>query len=476
MTRLNKKATDHRIDATAPRLAGGAGMLAARQDPEALLRRTVLACLLWEKLAYEDGSDTVRAIRELIPQVAPEVVAQIALEARQKQKLRHVPLLIAREMARLPQHKLHVGDLLPQIITRADMLTDFLALYWKDGRQPLSKQVKRGLAAAFVNFDEYQLAKYDRDGVAVKLRDVLFLSHAKPKDDAQRDLWSRLVAGKLATPDTWEVALSRGQDKREAWTRLIETRKLPALAFLRNLRNIEQAGVDRSMIYQAFKTLRSDLLLPLNFLAAQRAAPDFTREIEDMMLDTYARLPRLLGWTVCVLDVSGSMIVGLSDKSNLSRLDAGVAMLVLAAEQAEHSTLYITAGDDRLGVHATRRLIPVRGFALAKQIEILCDNAAVGRGGIFTRQMLEFIQQDLKGQTPDRIIVFSDSQDCERQTHKIPQPFGLRNYIVDVSAHRRGVNYASAWTAEVSGFSEHFLTFVAGMEGAEVADFEPAGQ
>ena len=31
-----------------------------------------------------------------------------------------------------------------------------------------------------------------------------------------------LVAGELATPDTWEVALSGGSDKREAWERLLE--------------------------------------------------------------------------------------------------------------------------------------------------------------------------------------------------------------------------------------------------------------
>ena len=35
-----------------------------------------------------------------------------------------------------------------------------------------------------------------------------------------------LVDGELATPDTWEVALSSGGDKRELWERLLRERKL----------------------------------------------------------------------------------------------------------------------------------------------------------------------------------------------------------------------------------------------------------
>jgi len=55
---------------------------------------------------------------------------------------------------------------------------------------------------------------------------------------------SCLVAGELATPDTWEVALSAGAsvDKREAWERLLAENKLGAQALLRNLRNMAEPG------------------------------------------------------------------------------------------------------------------------------------------------------------------------------------------------------------------------------------------
>ena len=59
------------------------------------------------------------------------------------------------------------------------------------------------------------------------------------------------------------------------------------------------------------------------------------------------------------------------------------------------------------------------------------------------------------------------SQDCDYPEKRVPRPFGTYNYIVDVSAHTRGVNYKGVWTAEVSGWSENFLTYIAALEGLQ---------
>ena len=177
------------------------GAKAQHINPELQLRRSVMSCMLWEKEFYEDGQDIVSRIQEIIPKVDPQKVSDIAIEARTKMKLRHIPLLIVREMARIKGCKPFVAKTLEAVIQRADELTEFLAIYWKDGKQPLSAQVKKGLAAAFTKFDEYALAKYDR-GESIKLRDVLFLCHAKPKDREQEALWERLINRAMKTPDT----------------------------------------------------------------------------------------------------------------------------------------------------------------------------------------------------------------------------------------------------------------------------------
>jgi hypothetical protein len=463
--KTNTKPVDHRVDVSS-RLAGGYGPYAAKQDAEALLRRSVMSCLLWEDIAYQNGADVAENIKNLIPQVDPQTVYDIALEARMKQKLRHVPLYIAREMARLPDHKRLVGALLPQIIKRADELTEFMALYWKDGKQPISKQVKVGLAAAFMNFDEYQFAKYNRDE-RIKIRDVLFMVHPNPGQKS--DLFKKIAEDDLATPDTWEVALSSGADKKETWVRLIAEKRLGALAFLRNLRNMEQAGVPNSVIRSGFETINPQWLLPLNYFAAAQTASSWLREIETLMIRGFATMPKLTGYTIFVVDVSGSMVTGISGKSQFTRLDAASAMAVLASECCEHVSIYATSGNDSTRQHKTGKVKPYHGFALCDEIKGI--SRSMGCGGIFTRQCLEYIKEH-ETEQPDRIIVFSDSQDCDHPSRRTPAPFGLRSYIVDVSSHSHGINYDGAWTSEISGWSEHFMEYIFAFEGLTLNEAE----
>ena len=447
------------------RLAGGSGALAARQSNVALLRRAVLANLLWEDIAYMDGERVANEIKRLIPLCPAEDVYNIALEARLMQKLRHTPLFIAAEMCKYPEHKLFVKDLLPKIITRADMLTDFLAIYWKDGKHPICNQAKKGLALAFHNFNEYKLAKYDRDA-AIKLRDVMFLVHAKPRNQYEQELFNKIAERTLTPPETWEVMLSRGDDKKATWTKLITEGKIGGLAMLRNIANMQKANVDRKTIQDGLKTLRSSMLLPLDFWKAARMNPAFERDIEDSMIEAYKNLPKLPGKTLFIVDVSGSMGYLTSGNSQFSRMDQACAMAILAANQCEDYELVATAGSDGSRRNASEWIeYPKRGFALAPQI--MDTRNRIGGGGIFTRQCLEWCKDKFKDKKFDRIIIFSDSQDCDYPEKRIPKPFGTYNYIVDVSAHTRGVNYKGVWTAEVSGMSEHFLTYIAALEGIE---------
>src|SRR6266481_4831267 len=277
------------------------GALARHISPEHQLRRSVLACLLWESQFYEDGIEIAGRIAELVPKVQAEKVAALAVEAREQMKLRHAPLLMVREMARHATHRRLVAETLDRAIQRADELAEFVAIYWKDGRVPLSGQVKKGLAAGFPKFDEYQLAKYDRGG-PIKLRDVLFLSHAKPRDDKQAAVWKKLIWGRLAVPDTWEVALSSagatGRDKRAAWERLLVENKLGALALLRNLRNLREAGVNEQLVLSALEGMNTQRVLPFRFLAAARYAPQWEPVLEQAMLKCVAGQERLPGKTV----------------------------------------------------------------------------------------------------------------------------------------------------------------------------------
>jgi hypothetical protein len=338
-------------------------------------------------------------------------------------------------MARHAAHRALVGETLARVIQRADELTEFLAIYWKDGRVPLSGQVKKGLAAAFGKFDAYQLAKYDRLG-PVRLRDVLFLSHAKPRDEAQAEVWKGLVEGKLTPPDTWEVALSAGADKHMAWERLIQERKLGALALLRNLRNLRAAGVEENLVLGAIRSIRTDRVLPFRFIAAARHAPPWEEALEEAMLKNLRERPKLMGKTVLLLDVSGSMTAALSRRSEMLRTDAAYGLAILLREIAERASIY--SFSDKLVE------VPARhGFALRDAI----DRSQL-HNGTYLGTALAAMQDQY-----DRLIVITDEQAHD----KVPAPRG-RGYVINVGSFKNGVGYGD-WV-HIDGWSEAVIDYI----------------
>ena len=408
-------------------------------SPELQLRRSVLACLLWENEFYEDGEEIAGRIRALVPKVKPEAVASLAVEAREQMKLRHAPLFLARDMARQKEHKALVAETLARVIQRADELAEFVAIYWKDGKEPLSAQAKKGLALAFRKFNEYELAKYDRSG-PVHLRDVLFLSHAKPRDSEQAALWKRLIEGKLATRDNWEVVLSSGAPKREAWERLLRGRKLGALALLRNLRHIQQAGVDEALLIEVLGSVETDRVLPFRFLAAARRAPEWEKPLERVMLSSLAGQSKLPGRTALLVDVSGSMEHALSGRSEMLRTDAAYGLAILLREVCETPTVYTFS--DGLAV-----VPPRRGFALRDAMQ-----SSQPHNGTYLGKALEKIREPY-----DRIIVITDEQAHDR----VAGP-RRRGYMVNVASAKNGVGYGP-WT-HIDGWSEAVLEYIRAAE------------
>jgi hypothetical protein len=395
--------------------------------------------MLWEDEFYEEGVQIAGRIRELVPRVDAAKVAALAVEAREAMKLRHVPLLLVREMARHASHRALVAQTLTRVIQRADELSEFMAIYWADGRAPLSGQVKKGLAAAFTRFDEYALAKYDRAGV-VRLRDVLFLCHAKPIDADQAGLWRRLIEGNLFTPDTWEVALSGGGDKRAHWERLLAERKLGALAILRNLRNMKDAGVSEEAVLHALSAMKTDRVLPFRFLAAARYAPQWEEALELVMYKAIAGREKFPGRTVLLVDISGSMDAPLARRSEMLRMDAACGLAVLLREVCE--TVEVYTFSDKLVRVPSRR-----GFALRDAIV-----SSQPHGGTQLGHALNSLREAY-----DRIIVITDEQSHDR----VPAPRG-RGYVINVASARNGVGYG-AWT-HIDGWSEAVVDYLRSLE------------
>lgn len=258
--------------------------------PEWELYTTVVTTMGTEDKFYEKGDDRVRRIADLVRKVDAEFVAQLAVYAREEMHLRSVPMLLLVELANCHRGDSLVSRAVSRTVQRADEITELLMCYqWRMGRKGLrrlSSQLRKGLAEAFNRFDEYQFAKYNRTDRKVTLRDALLLVHPKPKDEAQGELFRKILNGSLDTPYTWETELSavgqrcsasgkeKAEAKREAWQQLVESRRMGYMATLRNLRNMLQLRLDDESMQQVCHYLadpdavRKSKQLPFRFLSA----------------------------------------------------------------------------------------------------------------------------------------------------------------------------------------------------------------
>ena len=403
---------------------------------------------------YEKADKRIERLRTLIAQNDPEFVAKLAVYAREKMYLRSVPLVLTVELSKQTNGSNVVSRLTERTVQRADEITELLAYYAAANARvgetkqlnKLSKQLQKGLGAAFNKFDEYQLAKYNRDG-AVKLKDALFLVHPKAKNEAQQVIFNKIAKDELATPYTWETELSAlGQVKYESdeakmfafrskWEELIDSGKLGYMALMRNLRNILEAEVSPKHIEKVCATLSDakqvakSKQLPFRYLAAYRElkkmgenAPSTTiltgffkkstntssyisSVLQTLETAIVASVENLRGFgfdtnVVIACDVSGSMQQPISPKSKVLLYDIGLLLGMLMQSKCKNVTTGMF-GDTWKSI-----ALPTKGV-LTNVDEFYRREGEVGystNGYLVIQDLLN------RKQKADKIILFTDAQ------------------------------------------------------------------
>jgi len=319
---------------------------------------------------YEKETDRLERIKNLIKKCDPVFVAKLAVYARNEMHMRSVPLVLVVELAKIYSGDSLISKMITNVIQRADEITELLAYYQmandrKDVKKlnRLSKQIQKGLANCFNKFDEYQFAKYNRDG-AVKLKDALFLVHPKAKDKSQQAIFDKLVNNTLQIPYTWETELSQlGQIKfysevekqrafKQKWEELIDSGKIGYMALLRNLRNILEANVSGFHIskvcdyFSNEKSIANSKQLPFRFLAAYREVKALNFKFTSMVLNALEdavtiSAQNIKGFdvntsVVIACDVSGSMQQPISPKSKVLLYDIGLMLGMLMQNRCKN--------------------------------------------------------------------------------------------------------------------------------------------
>ena len=339
------------------------------------------------------------------------------------------------------------AELIDAVIQRADEVAEFVA-YWRSAfGGPLPKPVKKGLATAMrCLYVARNVLKWDSSAHGMRFADVINLVHPTPCDGEQEALWKYLLDERhhrdgnieqvpmiaarkqwYASADTskltsladgsafrgagltWENALSELKGRvgeRAVWEAVAP--HLPYMAALRNLRNLDEAGISFSTASKLAARLADpeevarSRQLPYRFLTAYLAAPSdrWKSALEEAINHSLASVPELPGLTLVLVDTSRSMTQNrMSEKSQVTSAQAAALFgAILAQRNPGRVDLYGFAN------HAFPHVIPKGQGVLSAAGSLTARTNEAG----FGTQMTASIRQTFAGH--DRIFIISDMQ------------------------------------------------------------------
>lgn len=413
--------------------------------------------MVGEDTFYEAKTERDTRFRDLVHAATaldPDWVARFVPYLRGEMNMRSASVVMAAESAlarranppAAAKATVSVRTMVASALQRPDEPAEFIA-YWRSrsGIRALPGGVQRGVADAVARlFTERAALKYDGVGNAFRLADVVGLAKPKPRGAWQADLfdfladrrWNResvrvterlpvlcayTAAKAMAEPErrawfladperlraagvTWEELSSLGPMDAAAWAAVIPS--LGIMAAARNLRNIDQAGVDDAAIGPILAKLTDaeqvarSRMFPYRWLSAYRAAPSLRwgHALEQALTASTAAIPLLPGRTLVLVDTSSSMQSAVSGKSQIRHVDVGALIGVALA--------YRGCQVDLVGFADGVFRHPVTpGGSMLRGIEAFCRRIGeVGHG----TQTIGALEASFQGH--DRVVVVTDGQ------------------------------------------------------------------
>lgn len=415
------------------------GGAAAKLSPKQELEHTTLACLLWEDTFYEDGISIADRIKECVKKCSISEALEVAKKSKFEQKLRHAPLwILAAIIDKIHLEKKSDPDVfnsneIAKFFTRADDMGELVSMYKLNAgeKAPIPNILKKAVAKALTKFDEYQVAKYASKKVNYRLVDLVNLCHPKPTEAL-----SKLINGNLEAPDTWEVAVSAaGSDqdrKAAAWQRLVVDDIIPDMAFLMNIRNIDNNVPGASeIILERIEKIQSKKLLPITFLRSGLANQRYQVPLEKKFFECFVG-DKLSGKTAILVDISGSM--------GEEELNYANSLAMIAQEKYSDCDIYSFSD----------RLVKVKNLSGFK----LCDEINKSQGHNCT-YMWNSIDEACQKANYDRMIVITDEQSHDSQKGKL----NTQLYIINVASYDKSVKCDDS-VVQITGFSDRVFDYI----------------
>jgi hypothetical protein len=396
---------------------GGKGYLAT---PEMELLLLIAGSLFSGDTFYERDSSRRERFYELaatLSQKDPRYVAALAQYARQVLGLRSGPSALVAHLFWWGPKEV-AEEAARGVWLRGDEHLETLA-YTRAQGWKITKGLKRAVASRLNAMSPRALLKYQRKGRSFSQRDALILSHPKPQDEAHALVYEWLVRGKRSLPEaqafvaqvleerpTWERILSVKGASRESWLEALP--HLRGLSLLRNLNNLHRFGLleeEEAQEVLAGKLLSPGVakwgIYPYQWLQAitmgrREGWPEKVLHLLEGALENSLPPLPLEGETLTLVDISGSMLSPLSERSQ--------ATYVLAAASLG-ALLYRRTGGHLVGFN--NEVHPVDLSPSAPIAQIVGRLTARAGGGTYLGKALETVLPNFRGR---RIVIFTDEQ------------------------------------------------------------------
>mgnify|MGYP000885958758 FL=1 len=457
MARMNTRGTKPRnmantpVNTTTGRAFTAEGGMGWQRTPKGELFLAAVTSLN-EDTFYETADKRAQRIQALAasPEIvnSPEWTLGMVRWLRQEVGLRSITGVVAMTVVKA---RLDAGltgtnrQIIEAAISRLDEASDMIAGWMSLYGRNIPSCVRRGVADALrVRLSERSYLKWAgrMNAGSVTLRDVINLTHPKPKNSVQealiklvldesygkkgddkqlptirayrqflamdRDAQIRALTGPDAKDVIRKAALTHeviagaiGTIPADVWETLVP--EMGYMALRMNLRRIEASGASRALIATINERL-SDVdeaaksrTMPVAFYAAYKNAPlAFAAALQDAANASLENVPALKGRTLVLLDRSGSMSYPMSAKSSLSCQDTANVFASALAIRGE--SVRVVAFDDHM------EDVKVASTDLLRVV----DQMPTARGCTYTPDAVAYAHK--KGEKYDRIIILTDEQ------------------------------------------------------------------
>lgn len=457
MARMNTRGTKPRnmantpVNTTTGRAFTAEGGMGWQRTPKGELFLAAVTSLN-EDTFYETADKRAQRIQALAasPEIvnSPEWTLGMVRWLRQEVGLRSITGVVAMTVVKA---RLDAGltgtnrQIIEAAISRLDEASDMIAGWMSLYGRNIPSCVRRGVADALrVRLSERSYLKWAgrMNAGSVTLRDVINLTHPKPKNSVQealiklvldesygkkgddkqlptirtyrqflamdRDAQIRALAGPDAKDVIRKAALTHeviagaiGTIPADVWETLVP--EMGYMALRMNLRRIEASGASRALIATINERL-SDVdeaaksrTMPVAFYAAYKNAPlAFAAALQDAANASLENVPALKGRTLVLLDRSGSMSYPMSAKSSLTCQDTANVFASALAIRGE--SVRVVAFDDHM------EDVKVASTDLLRVV----DQMPTARGCTYTPDAVAYAHK--KGEKYDRIIILTDEQ------------------------------------------------------------------